>query len=99
MINEAVIERIVRVIDFELVGDYQIIMQFDDGEVKVVDFEPILSGPIFGSLRDPGEFRKARLVSEFGTIEWPNGADIDPAVLYNWDEHVDYIVEKRKANQ
>lgn len=87
------------VIDYELVGDYKIKMQFDDGEVKVVNFEPVLSGPIFGPLRDLNEFVKARLVPEFGTIEWPNGADIDPAVLYNWDEHLDYILEKRKANQ
>jgi hypothetical protein len=86
-----------RVVEFKRVSDYQFELRFDDGEVKLIDFEPILSGPIFGELHDPVAFAEVRLVSEFGTLEWPNGADIDPSVLRHWEEHIDFIIERRKA--
>jgi hypothetical protein len=47
-----------------------------------IDLSPyVASGPIFESVRnDPAFFRAARV--EGGTVAWPNGADIDPDVLY-----------------
>jgi len=32
-------------------------------------------------LRDPDYFRRVRLNSETGTVEWPNGADFAPTFL------------------
>ena len=40
-----------------------------------------LRGPIFELVRNDPEFFRSMLVEE-GTIAWPNGADIDPDVLY-----------------
>jgi hypothetical protein len=37
---------------------------------------------IFADLRDPVEFAKVFVNNESGTIEWPNGADVDPDTLY-----------------
>jgi hypothetical protein len=31
---------------------------------------------------DPGYFNQVKVDDELGTIVWPNGADIDPDVLY-----------------
>ena len=86
---------IYRVIDFELLGDYTIRIEFDDNTEQVVDFEPILHGPVFGPLRDPELFRKVNLDESFGTLEWPNGADFDPSVLHDWPEHIDAIIRRQ----
>jgi hypothetical protein len=86
-----------RVVVFALAGDYVIRVQFDDGTEQPIDFEPILYGPIFGPLRDPALFKEVRLDSDFGALVWPNGADIDPMVLYDWPAYVDGIIVRRQG--
>ena len=55
--------------------------RFTNGEERDIDLDLYLHGPIFQPLRDdPALFRAAFV--EGGTIAWPNGADIDPDVLY-----------------
>lgn len=84
------------VTDFVLVENYVLRVQFDDGTERVIDFEPILLGPFFGPLRDPRLFRQVQVDRDLGTLVWPTGADIDPGVLYDWPEHVDAIIRRRK---
>lgn len=84
------------VVDFVAVGDYVLRIRFDDGRERVIDFEPILLGPLFGPLRDPQVFRRATVNPDLGTLVWPTGADIDPGVLYDWPNHVDAIVQRRQ---
>lgn len=61
---------------------YVVRVVFGDGEVRDVDIEPLLDGPVFEALRDVTAFAQVR-VDEYGeTIVWPNGADLDPDVLY-----------------
>lgn len=62
-------------------------VRFDDGTEQIVDLSPILHGELFEPLRDPELFAKARLDPEIGTVVWPNGADLDPAVLHDWPEY------------
>jgi hypothetical protein len=58
-------------------------LSFTDGTQRDVDLEPFLHGPIFDPMqRDRDEFLKVSVDSRAGTIVWPNGADIDPDVLY-----------------
>jgi hypothetical protein len=85
-----------RVTSFVLVKDYVLNVTFEDGFERTIDLEPILVGPIFGALRDRNLFKQVTLDRGFGALEWPNGADIDPAVLYDWPSHVDAIVERRQ---
>jgi hypothetical protein len=62
---------------------FQVLLEFSTGEQKVVDLEPLLHGPVFERLRsNPELFRSVRVDEELGTIVWPNGADLDPNVLY-----------------
>jgi len=81
---------------FEIVGDYKLRVIFDDGSEQVIDFKPILSGPLFGPLRELEVFNQVKLDSDLGTLVWPTGADVDPNVLYDWPNHVEAIVERRK---
>ncbi len=65
---------------------YVVRVVFADGEVRDVDIEPLLGGPIFEELREPRSFAQVE-VDEYGeTIVWPNGADLDPDVLYGLAE-------------
>lgn len=60
---------------------FKMLLEFEDRTQKEIDLEPFLRGPIFEPIRnDPALFRDVRI--EGGTIAWPNGADIDPDVLY-----------------
>ncbi len=61
---------------------YVVRVVFSDGEVRGVDIEPLLAGPVFGPLRERAMFERVE-VDEFGdTITWPTGADLDPDVIY-----------------
>lgn len=56
---------------------------FDDGSTREVDLADDLWGQIFEPLRkDPHLFRQVHVDHELGTVVWPNGADLDPDVLY-----------------
>jgi len=62
---------------------FRVLLEFSNGERKVVDLKPFLHGPIFEPIREnPELFRSVRVDEELGTIGWENGADIDPDVLY-----------------
>ena len=78
---------IYRVTSFEHVAPFTLLLRFDDGLCRTIDFEPILEGELFRPLRDPAIFRQVRLDQEVHTVVWPSGADFDPATLHDWPEH------------
>lgn len=56
---------------------------FDDGLVKELEFIPGGNqGTLFEDLEDPKFFEKVRVDGENRTVVWPNGLDLDPAVLH-----------------
>jgi hypothetical protein len=64
-------------------SDYRLHLRFEDGVEGVVDLGADLSfRGVFAPLRDPAYFAKVRVDPELGTVAWPNGADLDPDVLY-----------------
>lgn len=88
--------RLYDVTAFQIVGNYTLRVEFEDGTERIIDFEPILLGPLFGPLRDPRLFNEVELNHDLGTLVWPTGADIEPTVLHDWSRHVDAIVERRQ---
>lgn len=71
----------------ELMGGYRLRIRFDDGLERVIDFEPILWGELYGPLRRHELFQAVRIDPEFKTLVWENGADFDPSILHDWPEH------------
>jgi hypothetical protein len=86
-----------KVSSFEHVSGYSLRVTFDDGVTNLIDFAPVLRGKLFGPLRDPALFSRVTLDPEIHTLVWPNGADFDPATLYNWSEESVYLVEMAKT--
>src|SRR5262245_36987933 len=72
---------------FEIVGPYCIRLEFSDGVVRTIDFQPVLEGELYRPLRDLNQFNSVSLDPEVHTLVWPNGADFDPATLHDWPEH------------
>ena len=62
----------------------------------MIDFEPILYGPVFGPLRDPALFQQVELIDYAGCLEWPTGADFDPETLHDWPTVKDEIIARRQ---
>jgi len=56
-------------------------LRFEDGTEGEVDLTNELTGPVFEPLEDVNYFKKVFL-AEYGTIAWPNGADVAPEFLY-----------------
>jgi hypothetical protein len=71
------------VVAAKALGDYRLYLRFEDGVEGTLDLAPHLSfRGVFGPLRDPAYFGQVRVDRELGTVVWPNGADLDPDVLY-----------------
>lgn len=76
-------EELVRIKAVEVLDGFKVRLTFTDESEKVIDLDVFLRGPVFEPIRNDREvFRAVRVDREAGTIVWPNGADIDPDVLY-----------------
>ncbi len=74
-----------RAIAVEVIPPYGLRLSFEDGTSGFIDFRALLferETGVFAELRDPADFAQVRVDLEADTIVWPNGADIDPYVLY-----------------
>ena len=66
--------------DVEPIEDYQLILVFNNNEKRIFDLKPYLNHGIFSELKQKDLFKKVKI--SFDTIEWDNGADLCPEVLY-----------------
>lgn len=69
-----------RVVDVDYIKGYELLVTFSDGNKKIVDLMPYLTGEVFGELLDRDKFIQYGLTHV--TIEWANGADLAPEFLY-----------------
>lgn len=78
---------VVRVVKVQALEGYRLRVAFTDGTERVIDVERFLRGPVFEPLKsDRALFEAVRVDTDLGTVIWPNGADIDPDVLYGTHE-------------
>lgn len=64
----------------EPLEDYQLALEFQTGERRILDMKPYLSRGIFIRLQNPALFQAARV--EAGSVEWPGGLDLSYDTLY-----------------
>lgn len=64
--------------------DFHLYLEFEDGAKGEVDISKLIKfRGVFKPLEDETFFAKVDVNPEWGTIFWPNGADLDPDVLYS----------------
>ena len=78
------IHKIVKIERFEKVAPFTLRVYFSDATDKIIDFRPVLKGPVFGALNDERIFDTVHIDPEIHTLVWSNGADFDPATLHDW---------------
>jgi hypothetical protein len=61
-------------------GDYRILLTFNNGETKTVDLQNELNGTVYEPLQQLDFFKNFQV--KYNTIEWANGADYAPEYLY-----------------
>lgn len=71
---------ILTVIAAELAGDYKLQLTFNNGEVRVVDFVPLMKKGICKKLQDRDYFRSFKL--DPFTVDWNNEIGFAPEYLY-----------------
>ncbi|MGB9879292.1 MAG: DUF2442 domain-containing protein [Anaerolineae bacterium] len=62
--------------------DYHLILEFENDEYRIIDVKPFIKGPVFEPIKNLAFFKQVRIDPDAGTVTWPNGADLDPDVLY-----------------
>jgi hypothetical protein len=60
--------------------NYKLELTFENKEKKIFDVKPYLDTGLFKTLKDEKYFKMVKV--SYDTIEWPNGIDLDPEVLY-----------------
>ena len=71
------------VTEVRLLGDHRLYVRFEDGVGGEVDVAGLVEFEgVFAPLRDPARFAEVSVHPELRTVCWPNGADLDPDVLY-----------------
>jgi len=68
------------VIEVKPLENYKLRLKFENNETKIFDMSIYLDIGLFKKLKDEQEFRKVRVC--FDSIQWENGLDIDPEILY-----------------
>ena len=72
--------------DVQPLPGHKLLITFENGERRFFDVNPYLDTGIFSALKDESFFNSVRVA--FDTVDWPNGADLCPEVLYSESEPV-----------
>ena len=74
---------LIDIVEVSVRPEYKLFVRFEDGICGEVDVAAATKfAGIFSALRDETFFSTVVVNTELGTIQWSNGADLDPDVLY-----------------
>ena len=71
------------IVEARHLGQHRLHLRFEDGVEGEVDIAALVAFTgMLAPLADPTYFAEVTTDAETGTVTWPNGADLDPDVLY-----------------
>ena len=76
-----------KIISFKILDEYNIRLQFQDGDTRTIDFKPLIGKGISSLLLDKDYFSKAS-IDNGGGLEWPNGMDFCPNFLKEYSSNL-----------
>ena len=88
---------IYRVTSFKTIAPHTLRVEFDDRTRQDINFRPILTGEMYGPLREEALFNQVCIDPEVHTLVWPNGADFDPAIPHDWEERSEAMIEMARS--
>ena len=72
------------IVEVHPLNGYRLRLRFENGVTGDVDVAAMVAFTgVFAPLQDRRYFCQVRVDPDLGTICWPNGADLDPDVLYS----------------
>ncbi|MBF0406679.1 MAG: DUF2442 domain-containing protein [Candidatus Riflebacteria bacterium] len=66
--------------------NYELLITFENEEEKIFDLKPYLNTGLFADLKNESLFKTVRVVLD--SLEWNNGVDICPEVLYSESRNI-----------
>jgi hypothetical protein len=73
------------VVEVRHLGGHRLFLRFADGAAGDADLGARLRfDGVFAALRDPAPFAAARVDPDWGSLTWPDGADLCSDVLHAW---------------
>jgi hypothetical protein len=62
-------------------ADYQLVLEFNNGEQRRFDMRPLLAMKPWSRIASPSVFQRVRI--DYGTVVWPGEIDVAPETLYD----------------
>ena len=78
--------------------DYRVLLEFEDGTVRLLDVKPWMDGEWYTHLKDIRYFNQVRPHSLSGAIMWPEGQDIAPEDILEFGKRI-YDLEARSETE
>lgn len=79
---------------------YLLHLRFEDGTEGTLDLASRLSfRGVTAPLKELSYFRQVRVDPNLGTVVWPNGADLDPDVLYASITGQPIVIERLRGDE
>ncbi len=77
--------------------NYQLILTFENGEIRQFDMNPYLNMGIFQELSDIQLFNTVKV--SFDSIKWDNQADLDPEMLYKESKIIQHSIASEPTSK
>ncbi len=77
-------------------ANYEILLTFENDEQKIFDVKPYLNLGKFAELRNESLFQSVHV--SFDTVEWSNGMDLDPEMLYEKSRSIETCTELKVSS-